>query len=164
MSVYERALKTVIALLLLAIATLVIAQVFFRFVLSNSLPWPEELGRLIFIYLVFIGGGLASLHGDHISIEAVDMAVEDTSRTAAVMQILREALMVLVMIVVIYGGFQVAPKAHSISLSATGLPKSLMTVPVIIGAVLMLGEAVRRIGVNVRHIRSASERTDAEET
>lgn len=162
MSVYERALKTVIALLLLAIATLVIAQVFFRFVLSNSLPWPEELSRLIFIFLVFIGGALASLHDDHISIEAVDMAVEDSSRTAALMQILREALMVIVMLVVIYGGFQVLPKAHNISLSATGLPKSLMTVPVIIGAVLMTGESVRRIGVNVRQFRRASEGTKSD--
>lgn len=149
---YERVLKAIVGLLMLGIASLVLAQVFFRFVLSNSLPWPEELGRLFFIYLSFIGGALASIHGDHISIEAIDMAVEDTSRVAAFLQILRELLMVVVMIFVIYGGFEVLPRAHNVSLSATRLPRSLLMVPVIVGAVLMTFEALRRIGINVRHI------------
>ena len=163
MSFYERALRTVVALLLLVISVLGVAQVFFRFVLSSPLPWPEELGRLFFIYLAFIGGALASIHGDHISIEAVDMAVDDTGRTAAFLQFLRETLMVVVMVFVIYGGFQVIPITHNVSLSATGLPRSLMMVPVIIGAALMTLEALRRIGITVRQMR-AQGGSNADET
>jgi TRAP-type C4-dicarboxylate transport system permease small subunit len=158
MSVYERVLKVAVGLLLLGITGLVVAQVFFRFVLSSPLPWPEELARLIFVYLVFVGGAFASLHGDHISIEVVDAALDDSSKKAAITTIVRETIMVIVMAVTVVGGIQVAPQAHRIALSGTGLPKSLMTVAVIIGATLMGLEALRRIIIEVRKLIGSRER------
>ena len=158
MSVYERVLKVAVGLLLLGITGLVVAQVFFRFVLSSPLPWPEELARLIFVYLVFVGGAFASLHNDHISIEVVDTALGESTRKAAITNIVRETIMVIVMAVTVVGGIQVAPRAHSIALSGTGLPKSLMTVAVIIGATLMGLEALRRIIIDVRKLIGSRER------
>lgn len=158
MSVYERILKVAVGLLLLGITVLVVAQVFFRFVLSSPLPWPEELARLIFIYLVFVGGAFVSLHDDHISIEVVDAAVDETSKKASVMSIIRELVMVLVMVVTVVGGIQVVPSAHRIALSGTGLPKSLMTTAVIIGAALMGMEALRRIVLDVRKLTGSRDR------
>jgi TRAP-type C4-dicarboxylate transport system permease small subunit len=158
MSVYERALKVAVGLLLLGITGLVVAQVFFRFVLSAPLPWPEELARLIFVYLVFVGGAFASLHNDQISIEVVDVALDDSSKKASVTSIVRETIMVIVMAVTVVGGIQVAPRAHRIALSGTGLPKSLMTVAVIIGATLMGLEALRRIIIDIRKLTDSRER------
>ena len=158
MSVYERALKVAVGLLLLGITGLVVAQVFFRFVLSAPLPWPEELARLIFVYLVFVGGAFASLHNDQISIEVVDVALDDSSKKASVTSIVRETIMVIVMAVTVVGGIQVAPRAHRIALSGTGLPKSLMTVAVIIGATLMGLEALRRIVIDIRKLTGSHER------
>lgn len=158
MSVYERALKVAVGLLLLGITGLVVAQVFFRFVLSAPLPWPEELARLIFVYLVFVGGAFASLHNDQISIEVVDVALDDSSKKASVTSIVRETIMVIVMAVTVVGGIQVAPRAHRIALSGTGLPKSLMTVAVIIGAALMGLEALRRIVIDIRKLTGSRER------
>ena len=158
MSVYEKALKVAVGLLLLGITGLVVAQVFFRFVLSAPLPWPEELARLIFVYLVFVGGAFASLHNDQISIEVVDVALDDSSKKASVTSIVRETIMVIVMAVTVVGGIQVAPRAHRIALSGTGLPKSLMTVAVIIGAALMGLEALRRIVIDIRKLTGSRER------
>lgn len=158
MSVYERALKVAVGLLLLGITGLVVAQVFFRFVLSSPLPWPEELARLIFVYLVFVGGAFASLHNDQISIEVVDVALDESSKKASVTSIVRETIMVIVMAVTVVGGIQVAPSAHRIALSGTGLPKSLMTVAVIIGAALMGLEALRRIIIDFRKLIGSRER------
>ncbi len=158
MSVYERALKVAVGLLLLGITGLVVAQVFFRFVLSSPLPWPEELARLIFVYLVFVGGAFASLHNDQISIEVVDVALDESSKKASVTSIVRETIMVIVMAVTVVGGIQVAPRAHRIALSGTGLPKSLMTVAVIIGAALMGLEALRRIVIDIRKLTGSRER------
>jgi TRAP-type C4-dicarboxylate transport system permease small subunit len=122
------------------------------------MPWPEELARLIFVYLVFIGGAFASLHNDQISIEVVDVALDDSSKKASVTSIVRETIMVIVMAVTVVGGIQVAPRAHRIALSGTGLPKSLMTVAVIIGATLMGLEALRRIIIDIRKLTDSRER------
>ena len=149
MSIHERILRGIVAFLLLAIALVVFAQVFFRFVLDSPLPWPEELGRLIFIYLVFIGGALVSLHNDHIAIEVIDHRLGRNGRAALVISTVRELLSVLVMVVIVIGGVRLAPRSHRLALSATGLPKSLMTVPVILGAVLMGVESIRRVIVRI---------------
>jgi TRAP-type transport system small permease protein len=157
-TISEYTLKIMIALFLLLITSLVIAQVLFRFVLSNALPWPEELGRLLFSYLVFIGGGLASLHEEHISVELLDLKLPDTA--ASVLAVIREVLVVLVMVIVIRGGLAIMPRAHRIALSATGLPKSLMTLAVILGAVCMGLDSIKRVFTGLRRLASGSRNTD----
>ena len=45
-----------------------ILQVFFRYCVSYSLDWPEEMGRYLFIALVYIGSGYAERENKHLSI------------------------------------------------------------------------------------------------
>lgn len=145
-------LKSLVAVLLAGISIIVGAQVFFRFVLSNPLPWPEELGRLLFIYLSFIGAGVTSLYDDHISVEIMDEMMKG-SKKLEVLKIFRHMLIVVVMIFILIGGFQVFPNAARIKLSATALPKSLMTLAVIIGAFFMCYGSIKQIFVSIRKIK-----------
>ena len=45
-----------------------IAQVIFRYVLSYSLDWPEELGRYLFIMSVYLGASLAERYDRHLAV------------------------------------------------------------------------------------------------
>ncbi len=54
-----RAIETVLALLMLLLIGLVSAQIFMRYVMHAPLTWSEELARMTFVYLTFIGAGLA---------------------------------------------------------------------------------------------------------
>lgn len=145
----ESVLKWSIAALLAAIAVIVSMQVFFRFVLSSPLSWPEELGRLLFVYLVFIGAGLVSVHDDHIAIELAEAGVS-SSKPKAVLELFRHLAIAATMAVVVVGGVQLFPRSARLALSATGLPKSLMVLPVIVGGAIMTVEALRRAGLSLR--------------
>ncbi|MFC2949703.1 TRAP transporter small permease [Virgibacillus sediminis] len=57
--------------LLFAMVLLVFVQVCTRLLLDSSFSWTDELARYMFIWVVFLGGGIAFQHGAHISIEAV---------------------------------------------------------------------------------------------
>ena len=46
----------------------VVLQVFFRYVVSLSVPWTEELSIICFVVMVFYGAALASYHGRHLGI------------------------------------------------------------------------------------------------
>lgn len=46
----------------------ILVQTFFRYCLSNSLLWPEEVARYAFIALVYFGSGLAAREGRHLEI------------------------------------------------------------------------------------------------
>ena len=54
-----------------AIALLVIAQVVMRYVFNDPLEWSEELARLVFISLAFVGIGAAYGRRRHMFIDAL---------------------------------------------------------------------------------------------
>jgi TRAP-type C4-dicarboxylate transport system permease small subunit len=58
-SLPTRLVETVLALLMLLLIGLVSAQIFMRYVVHAPLTWSEELARMTFVYLTFIGAGLA---------------------------------------------------------------------------------------------------------
>ncbi|MDA0349373.1 MAG: TRAP transporter small permease [Verrucomicrobia bacterium] len=151
-----------VALLLGLITLLVILQITFRFVLNDPLPWPEELSRLLFIYLVFIGGAVSSRNNDHIGIDLIDHLVTVPKRQA-VLHFLRLSATSLVLVVVAFGSLQILPNIAGMKLPATGLPMALMTVPVFVGSVLMAFWTLIHSGKSARIIFSNSGPVSGEE-
>lgn len=58
-------------LLVVAIAAIVSAGVFFRYALNDSLSWSEELAKYAMLWLVFLGAPIALRLGAHPNIEVV---------------------------------------------------------------------------------------------
>jgi TRAP-type transport system small permease protein len=52
-------LSRLMAFLFIAVLLVVCAQIVSRFVLSISVPWTEDVSRLLFIYLVYLGAAVA---------------------------------------------------------------------------------------------------------
>lgn len=60
--------EVILVVLLSYMSACMILQIFMRHVVKNSLSWSEESIRYAFIYLVFLGFGLAVKENRHISI------------------------------------------------------------------------------------------------
>ncbi len=56
------------ALLLGAMTVIIITQIIFRYFISYSLSWPEELGRFLFIAAIYIGSSYAEKEEKHLAI------------------------------------------------------------------------------------------------
>lgn len=54
--------------MLVVMCICIILQVFFRYVLSNALEWPEEIARYSFMCAVFLGASFAADEGRHLEI------------------------------------------------------------------------------------------------
>ena len=115
----------------------VIMQVTFRFIFHSPLPWPEELSRILFICLVFVGAAEASRENSHIAIDLKDV-FHLSDKTDKFLNVFRLALVAFVLAVVAHGAYAIIPTGYNMHLPATGLPMSVMTVPVLVGSVLML--------------------------
>lgn len=70
--VLDRLVEGTAVLTLLACCLLAVMQVFFRYVLNNSLPWPEEVARMGFVWVVFLGMGIAIHRDAHLRIDLID--------------------------------------------------------------------------------------------
>ena len=68
----DRSVEGLSVAMLLAAFILAVVQVFFRYILNNSLPWPEEIARLAFVWVVFLGMALAIHRDAHLRIDLVD--------------------------------------------------------------------------------------------
>jgi TRAP-type C4-dicarboxylate transport system permease small subunit len=68
LGVLRSALEITIGLLVMGVVFCVAANVFGRFVLNYSFVWAEEFSRIMFIWVVLLGAGLASLNNEHVSV------------------------------------------------------------------------------------------------
>ncbi len=68
MKVIERLEEYIPIIFLFILFIVLIVQTFFRYVLSNSLLWPEEIARYAFIALVYFGSGVSAREGRHLEI------------------------------------------------------------------------------------------------
>ena len=153
MSWLEKLIGLATMLSLGGILLFVSLQVIFRFILGNPLPWPEELSRLLFIYLVFIGGAEASLSRTHIAIDVVD-AFGFPPAVNKVLEIVRGIVVVITMGVVVYGAWIMLPAMATMPLPATGFPVSIMVLPVLVGSALMVFYALWHVGCDIRRLCS----------
>jgi TRAP-type C4-dicarboxylate transport system permease small subunit len=68
---FNRSLDVLAALLFAACLVLVNFQIICRFVLSISVPWTEEVSRLVFVWLAFLGAALGTREGSMIVIDTL---------------------------------------------------------------------------------------------
>jgi len=75
MQALTRGLNMVAALLFAAALLLVNAQIVCRFILSISVPWTEEVSRLVFVWLAFLGAAIGAREGSLIVIDTLPEVV-----------------------------------------------------------------------------------------
>ncbi|MCB8888196.1 TRAP transporter small permease [Vreelandella malpeensis] len=105
------AMEHTIAALLVALIVSVSANVVGRAVLNHSLPWADELARMLFIWLIFLGAAAAFARYEHI---AVDILVQRLKPRAAHALYLFQHLVILgLMGIIVWGGALVVARASS---------------------------------------------------
>jgi len=87
-------------------AVVTAAQVFFRYVLNNSLFWSEELGRVLLVQLTFFGATVALKAHAHIGLDFIVRRLSRKNRQygAVLVQLLSSAFFLVMM----WYGFQFA--------------------------------------------------------
>jgi C4-dicarboxylate transporter DctM subunit len=63
--------ECIAATLLLSTIAIALLQVFCRYVLNDSLSWPEEMAKFAFVWFVFLGAAMVTRRSRHIVIDLV---------------------------------------------------------------------------------------------
>jgi TRAP-type transport system small permease protein len=139
--------RAVTAALILAVAVMVAvvsAQVALRYGLNRSIDWADEVGRLAFVWSIFLAIPLGVRQGSHIGIDIlVDMlpgAARATLRRAGA------ALCAAMMFAIAWASIDVAREQWEEMMSTVALSVGWFIVPVGVGA-LLAGLHLVRIAV-----------------
>lgn len=68
--------------LVAAIAVIVCAGVFWRYVLNDALAWSEETAKFLMVWMVFVASPIALAQGSHAAIDALPAALPARARDA----------------------------------------------------------------------------------
>jgi len=159
----DRAARAVCEVLVAAIACVMAAQVFFRYVLNSSLQWAEELSVYTLIWLVFLGSVTLVRGWRHITITAfVDML---SFRARAWFFVVAKLLSLAFILVLVYWGFQLVSLPVHANSPSMGFSTRWVKVAIAVGAVLMalftINEIVRDLAALRRRDREHFDRPGA---
>jgi TRAP-type C4-dicarboxylate transport system permease small subunit len=124
-------------MLLLMLVVCVLLQILFRFVLKISVPWTEELARIITIWITIIG--LAIIEEENIQIRTTWLVSRISSKYQKMWKVIMSIFNIIFLIVFFIGCLLMYQKANNIMLgSMPFLNTSIIYVPGIIAVPLTI--------------------------
>ena len=148
----------VLAVVLMVVAILI--QVFFRYILNNALPWPDEAARFCMLWMTGLMAPTAFRRGGFVAIDFINQFIPNIINIILSMFLLLLSLLVLITSVQIgyaevtgFGGrFATASLYIPVSIDLQNwyrIPRSWMMMSLLIGCVLLILVNLELIGRNI---------------
>jgi len=116
-------------------------QVVFRYVLNAPLAWPEEVSRLLLVWLTCVGAALAMQRYAHVRVELVGPLLPPRAR--AWLEVTLDLLMLLFLAVLLVKGPTLIRISHTVETPALSIPTSVVHAAPWVGALAILPYLVR---------------------
>ena len=126
------ALRALSVVLLASYFALVLLQIFFRFVLNESLFWAEELVRGLMVWGVLIGSALVAASRDHIRVEVLELMLAPAGRRIVVR--IANALCVAFSLILLWAGIQLMERTWFQQSPLLEVPKWTVYMAIAVGA------------------------------
>ncbi|GAB7386970.1 hypothetical protein BSNK01_08060 [Bacillaceae bacterium] len=135
---FNKLVLRISVILLIALCVISALQVFFRYVLNNSLSWSEELSRFIFVWITFLGAALAVKEKMHVRFDLLTNSLG--YRVRRYFYLFIDLLISIFLIVLCVQGVQFSLRAlkNNLISPAMQLPLEVVYSIVAIGALVML--------------------------
>ncbi|GAB5374703.1 MAG: hypothetical protein AcusKO_11650 [Acuticoccus sp.] len=128
--------RIVVAMAMIAVVILTLAQIFCRFVLNAPLIWSEELSRLLVVWMTFIGAAVVCWDGRHLNIDVLFGLLPRAVKH--VVRIFNALISIGLLIILVEPTMRLVEIENFAELGALELPSGIVRLPVAIGAVLMV--------------------------
>ncbi len=122
-----------------------VAQVFFRFVLNNSLSWTDELARYCFIWMHLIGASLLIEGSNHATVTVILDALHGAAHK--VLDVLIELVIFFDGVVMLYSGALLSYSSRANLSTAMSVPMWVINSSVALGGLLLMAQAAVKIAV-----------------
>jgi len=126
------ALKAMAAMLLASYFVLVLVQVFFRYVLNESLFWAEELVRGLMVWGVMISSALVAASRSHIRVEVLELMLPPAGRKVVVW--IGRALTIAFSVILLWAAVELMNRSWFQQSPILQIPKWSVYMAVAIGA------------------------------
>lgn len=151
----QRLAAAAMAACLGVMAVAVFVNVVLRYGFNSSLPASEELSRLLFVWMVFIGAAAAYPVGEHMAFTSLVALLRKRPVAIALATVLIRLLVLLASVLIAWGAWQQVLVGKDSTSVVLGYPTALLPLPAFLCAVAIgltaLWELVRRKPLDLGH-------------
>lgn len=132
------------------------AGVFWRYVLNEPLKWTEEAGRLVYLWIVFLGAVMLAEKDQHLQVTLLVDRLPQRSRQYLALG--SDGLVSVLLCITIITSWPLLAVAYQIPLPALHISSVWTYLPLIVSSALMLGHLVPRMIRRLCNLMVASNR------
>ena len=135
--IYNRFEEIFLVILLLIMVVVIFLQVVMRYAFNNSLSWSEELARILFIWVSWVGISFGQKRAEHIKITLVTDAVKGKAKE--IVLLVADLCTLGILVVLLVKGIQITDKIYTMAsiTPALSVPKWLVYASVPVSCLLM---------------------------
>lgn len=133
--------------------TLMLVQVFTRYVIKHPIPWTEEMSRFTYIWAIFLGAVIVQKSRGHMVVTAITDSL--SQRTKAILESVADIFSFIVLALVFSGALIMMKRTYGIFASTIPMSYTYVYLSLAIGSVSMLVLFLGDIGKMFRKIRAA---------
>lgn len=127
----------------LGLAVVVNLQIFARYFFHAPFIWPEEVARLLLVWMTFIGTAAMSRRGMDLAVDTFVEMLPRIPRRAAL--VLRDSVMIVLFLILAFQASNLARAVGSMPLVATGFSTALLAWPLVLGGLLTAFHCLLRL-------------------
>ena len=131
------------AVLVIAEILLLLANVFFRYVLHAPLMWGDELASLLFIWLAMLGAVIALRRNEHMRLTT--FIAKMPKRRQIFLDTFASMIVLFLMLILVHPAWEYVVEEWVITTPALEIPHSIRVAAVAVGITLMLAITVSRL-------------------
>ncbi|HLV17688.1 MAG TPA: TRAP transporter small permease [Pseudomonas sp.] len=143
------AMEHLIATLLVMLVVSVSANVIGRSFLNHSLPWADELARMLFIWLIFVGAAAAFARYEHIAVDFLVRRLQP--RAAYTLFLIQHLIITVLMAVMLWGGYVVMSRSTGRT-ALLGVPWNVINFSLVLCSVFILAVSLWRAWISIVQI------------
>jgi TRAP-type C4-dicarboxylate transport system permease small subunit len=152
---FQRVTHWLMAACLAVMACAVFVNVVLRYGFGSGIAASEELSRLLFVWMVFIGATAAYPAGEHMAFTSLVGMLQKRPRAFAAMTALIRLLVIVACVMVGWGAWQQVVVGMDSTSVVLGYPVALLPLPAFLASVaiafMALVELVQRTPLNLGH-------------
>lgn len=135
LAVVRRVLEAVLVVVSAAYAIIVLLQVFYRYVLNDSLVWAEEVIRYTLVWAIMLGSAIVAARGEDIRLDTIPSLLGARGRRR--LYRVADATTLAFCGFLAWYGVEFMLRAGAARASASGLPMTFAYAAMPVGAVLI---------------------------
>lgn len=148
--ILEKILRQLTSVLFLFTVFLALIQVFFRYVLNNALGWSEELTLIVFVWMSFLGSGVALSRVQHMKIDIIPNLLPHNAKL--ILDIVIHIAIAILLMFLGYHSIELIGNTTRILTGALRWPRALFYIPVLLGSTFMLIYCLRAVWSSIQKL------------